>query len=580
MSTSNSETLKLYKNDKLYNGSRYMVYLRNRTMESFLGTPDYNKTVYYKSISEPITIDESIKYCDEYTYGSITNDDKTYYFFVDSISTDAFKQTTINYTIDWWATNWAKINCTKAHVTRKPTRPDYMIQPISDLNMNISQQNLTNDFVIAATYIPSGEGIKRSFISYVILEGSVFNVNNVELGSWLDRLALPTADIKDSFVVPLYSYSDFETDITIYAVNSAMYQVSPPDVYQALDSALQANFALPFPQDGDIIFDTSSGKYYKYTPNAATVHFIETTYQFSNMLARYITRSNILGQPNSEFKMYMVTDTTPTSRLLTKPISGTFVSTETNRQGIMDWNGNSVWEAPIGLSSMSFTTRLLFGLSHIMIEFLPTDNQNNSEMLSGRSFCYDCRHVGLFVDSYKDYVMKNRDYDVNMRQIQSSKQELQAWASTAENIGFGMAFGQGKGAIAAGVGGVLEAVFTTALNRTFDPQIQTQYDLRYARMTDQISIIGDSITDVLFALDTNQGLLKKYELSVTTESEERYYDDVTTNGYYCDEVTDNLELYFSRGSVVQADSVVVEGACNLEGKRQVVQRLMNGVEFI
>lgn len=285
MSTSNSETLKLYKNDKLYNGSRYMVYLRNRTMESFLGTPDYSKTVYYKSISEPITIDESIRYCDEYTYGSITNDGKTYYFFVDSISTDAFKQTTINYTIDWWATNWAKINCTKAHVTRKPTKPGYMPQPWTPLNTSVELDSLTDDFLIAATYIPSkgtseSQEESPSYISYVLLEGNSANLQKVSQGTWYKQLGIAGSDIKDCFIVPFFTLQDLMGDeelppmfmVSIDRIDDHVHNVgwfggpimnAWHEKYPCLDDNIQQPTDANLFTGNEILYNEYTGRWYK-----------------------------------------------------------------------------------------------------------------------------------------------------------------------------------------------------------------------------------------------------------------------------------------------------------------------------
>ena len=197
-------------------------------------------------------------------------------------------------------------------------------------------------------------------------------------------------------------------------------------------------------------------------------------------------------------------------------------------------------------------------------------------MITGNGFVYDCRHPGLFLDSYQDYVLKNRDYDIEMRRIQSERQELQAWVSAAENIGFGAAFGQAQGAAAAGIGGMIEAVGTTFLNQYFDPKIQKATDNRYRLMTDQVSLVGDTITPLFF-----RSSLYTFTLTMDTDSQTRMTNDITTNGYYSDEITSTLKTdYFASGRVIQVDSVVVEGACNVLGKQQVVRRLMNGVEFI
>ena len=592
VSTQGTEQLKLYKNNKLYNGSRYQFYLTNReqAFQTFLGTPAFTKTVGYKSISEPILLNEFIKDCDELTYGSITNEDKIYYFFVDSITTDAYKQTTITFTIDWWTTNWTKINCTKAHITRQNlSKPGYMEQPISTFNPTITNSSLTSDFSIWATYIPSAEG-STSFISYIILEGNKNNVSNVELGYWVEKLGIAGSDIKDCFIVPLYNYSFFTTTGYYYAVCSANYEgrTGLPNetvkdrIIMAIGHMFHGNY---IPDYGDYILDTTTGKYWKvvYEQGSQTALDLEeySGYPSTDSLMRYITESKATGITN-EFKMFNLPKNTTPSRNYTKSLGTvTFTSTELTREGISDWNGNSIWEAPVNAGSFTFTTRLLLGISHIMLEFVPTDNQNNVNMIIGKSFCYDCRHPGLFVDSYKEYVLKNREYDIEMRKIQSEKQELQAWISTAENVGFGAAFGQKAGAAAAGIGGVIEAVGTRVLNELFDPQIQSQYDLRYARMTDQISLVGDSITNVLNAIDNSSGILVKYTITANTSVQTRYNNDINTNGYYSDETTSTLSTtYFATGRVIQADNVVVEGACNVIGKQQVVRRLQNGVEFI
>ena len=337
---------------------------------------------------------------------------------------------------------------------------------------------------------------------------------------------------------------------------------------------------------GSKIYDTVTGSYWSLVhevPSDPTSAFTVEKLVYNpanNILVNYYVETTNLAV-KKQYKMFNTVTNTPTPRTYDKSlISYAFESTEKVKQGIMDWNGNSIWEAPVNIGSISFKTRLLLGISHIMIEFLPSSNYNNAELLTGRGFCYDCRHPGIFIDSYGDYVLKNRDYDIAMRQIQSDKQLWQSAVSTAENVGFGAAFGKASGAKAAGIGSVIETIGTYFINSYFDPKIQEQYDLRYARMTDQISLIGDSITNVLNVIADNSGLFKKYTLSVTTDASNRYDNDISANGYYCDETTSNLQSLFLNGRILQADNVVVEGACTLAGKQQVVRRLMNGVEFI
>ena len=621
----NTETLKLYKNQYLYNGSRYQYLMTGRTdnvsFETWLGNPDYSKQVYYKSISEPILINEAINNCDEYTYGSITvsskdnnNQDvvKTYYFFVDNISTDAYKQTTINYTIDWWTTNWANIHPKVAHLTRAPTKPLYMEQPFTPLKTTVTKETLSDKYCFGVTYIPSTE-TGTSYISSLFLEGNEITAELIDAGNWYYYLDMPGADIKDCFVVPIFSLEDIVDSVNPHII----YQIRDyKDEGQGHDAdAARSDFIMRFryilPLTSGVYYhleDKVNGHRYTATYNSSATDNIAISngwsyspsqplsdvpeynlyyvrYQSADIIIRYLESQS----PRTHTGVGITPEYTPKTIVKTE-IESEFYSNEVEKQGIIDWNGNIVWECPYGQYVESFEVTLLKGISHVLLQFLPkvNDSTNLGDMLTGTGFCYDCRHPGLFVDSYQDYVLKNRDYDIQMRKIQSDKQELQAWISTAENVGFGAAFGQKSGAAAAGIGGIIEAVGTRLINEIFDPQIQTQYDKRYQRMTDQISLVGDSITNIYI-----EDSMIKYVLSMDSYSKDVMKSDIDNNGFVCDEITNDLETMFKATittvvdgqtytvkPVFQADNVVVEGACNVIGKQQVVRRLQNGVEFI
>lgn len=598
MSTQNSETLKLYRHTKLYNGSRYKFYHDNRDYDVWLGTPGYVKTVYYKSISEPIPIKEFIKDADQYTYGSITNQDKIYYFFVDDISTDAYGQTMINFTIDWWSTNWENINCTKAHISRQNiNKPQYMEQPYTPLNVTYNSQPMGGDRAktgsIMFTYIPSVSP-EPSYISLGILDLTEENIAIVQNGYWQQEYRIAGADIKDCFIVPMVRPEDIIRNIDtikhVYEVDTT--GVSGSNTAWKLVHAFEEKFPQTqavglFSENGrNIVQDLSNGKYYAlwWTVNTSDLtidwHSRELTEPFGNDGFKKVITKEVMDLSPVWYRLgyYM----TVNDRIVDKyefELDGlNITSTDKFKMGVQDWNSDSIWECPYGMTITSFRVRVLTGVSHLMLEFIPQGKNNNGEKITGGGFCYDCRHPGLFVDSYKDYVLKNRDYDIQMRKIQSDKQEIGAWMSTAENIGFGFAFGQSKGAAAAGVGGMIEAVSTHFINKIYDPKIQEQYDARYMKMTDQISLVGDSITNVINEI--NNGLLKIYTITMDEATQQRMDTDIEVNGYYTDEIVSNLNNLFDRNVVIQADNTVVEGACNVIGKQQVVERLMNGVEFI
>lgn len=598
----NKETLTLWKEPKLYSGSRYTV--DQSHFQS--GITDYddwltqnskvpNETplelsVYRQTITEPMKITENLPIMDEYTYGKLTNGDnpsKSYYIFIDRVTTDQYGTSTIEYSIDWWATEWFNITCTKAHLTRKHTRPGYMTQPVSDLNMVASAQKITNIFSIWATYIPSTEK-GTSFISYIILDGTLDNLAKVQKGYWYQIFGIPGSDIKDCFIVPYLSYS-FATGSTFYCVNTTESDAST--LRQKIYDSVNLHYSTyEYPLViGNYLYDTSSGKYYECIDNGGgMVDFSEVSYPGNGTSPdRYYTSSDRFGFTN-DFKMYQLNKDSPSTYYYNTVLSESFTSTDLVRQGIIDFNGNLVWECPIGKSVSAFNIRYKFGISHIQLEFTPDlevpNIAYNFTYLNGLGFSYECLHPGLFVDSYQEYIMKNREYDIEMRKIQADKELYKSVFSIAENIGFGAAFGNVQGAVAAGVGGVIETIGTFVVNNTFDPKIQEQYDFRYARITDQVSLVGDSVNSVIDVLrnnsDTKLGILSKYTLSANSDSTTRYNKDKAVNGYICDESTDNLQTLFYRGRVLQADNITVEGTVQLDCRYQVVNRLMNGVEFI
>ena len=586
MSTTNTETLTLYKHPQLYNGSRYKKYQTGIDYNNWLNSSSSGKlvkTVYYKSLNEPILLLEDIPILDEYTYGSITAMGKTYYIFIDSASTDQNGRTTINYTIDWWATEWAKATPTKGHITRISTKPNYMEQPFVPYKPNVTSESYIDEFSIFATYIPSNLE-NDSFISYFIMDGNMKNIGLVEQGYWYQEYAIPGADVKDCFIVPYFKGSDIKDSTSkVWLVYGDPRSSGDDSIGMWINrhfSGAPIDGLAPYP--GDYLFNMYDNAFYLVEWN--TTH---TGYVFTKQTSRNIdnatvyemyTESNTYQITNSIYMTFLKSNA---QRNWSKTKTGvTISSNEVRKMGIYDWNGNTVWECRNDDSVSNFKINLLLGISHVMLEFLPNGANDNSSLLINTGFCYDCRHPGLFVDSYQDYILKNREYDIEMRKIQSEKQIMQAGFSTAENIGFGMAFGGGTGAVASGIGGALEMLGTGIINEIYDPKIQKQYDRKYHRMTDQISLVGDSITNVINSMVNNTGILRVYTITMDLPSQAIMVADIAANGYFANETSNTIYARFGTGVIIQADNVVVEGTVPLACKHQIVERLNNGVEFI
>lgn len=593
MSTTNTETLVLYKNAKLYNGSRYKV---------FQGRPNFyyddwlddnsngklTKIVYYKSITEPILLLEDLPVMDAYTYGSLTAMGKKYYIFIDRVTTDQNGRTTISYSVDWWATEWSNVSITAAHLTRRTTKPDYMKQPYSSIIPELkSNVTIAQDYCIMATYIPSTGTEEPSYISTVVIPGNEQNWNAVYQGYWYQDLGIAGSDVKDCFIVPLFTYNDFydaQSTIKVYVVSSDRQTPSEwiaGGTQDGFDNAYYERFGDLVPTNGMYVYNVKYAKWYQAVEQGSIHGVRYEWHEISNPITTTTQYYEWIGsiRNNDEVKyLQSVFGVIQYPKL--KILNVDIYTDDKVTMGIADWNNDSVWVCPYGRHIDYFKVVLLVGASHIMLKFTEysqTSGFNDIDNVIGVGFTYDCRHPPLFVDNYKDYVLKNRDYDIQMRKIQSDKQLYQSVFSTAENAGFGMAFGKEVGMAAATIGGIIETFGTFAINSFFDPKIQKQYDKRYGLMTDNMSVIGDSI---VYALNPNFGYLFVYRYDLDASTSIIMDKDIAKNGYYCDEFTDNLSALIVANAKIQADNVTVEGAVPLDCKHQIVYRLQNGVEFI
>ena len=423
--------------------------------------------------------------------------------------------------------------------------------------------------------------------------------------------------------------------------------------------------------------------------------------------------------------------------------------------GIIDWNGNTIWECPYGVVIDGFSVMLTASARECLLRFSYLDEVGSENI--GKGFTYACRECAIVIDQQVEYTWRERQSEIDMRELQSIKQVWTNGSDAIQGAGFGMAFGGKVGALASGMAGALNTFSTAVMNIELNPKIQATQDLKYERMQDIVSIVGSAITPIYFnslsdeqqyvlcltdteynSFNTNNvlSLLEKYYgtnqifegmsvvyyngftdnnvmpttytgktipakmikyangtwsapedktiywvrdgeqevdknnyLGITKRFNQYYPDveitdntlvieiggrilkpyedfsgyysynqksgkwvqfanwglrknndeifvsypmnpstiylkqtfgslmytyrlimdgatknrmitDIRTNGYYCDEVTSLLQQYFGVGKIVQADNVVVEGACSLQAKQQIVYRLSNGVEFV
>lgn len=538
--TYNRATLRLYKEPKLYNGSRYTKYFASESeRDAYFANPDMNLgEIQYNSTDGTINVQKNLGVLLEYSYGILTVMDTDLYIFIDDIQVGYNDVSTIYYSIDYYETARFKFQVTKGHLSRySGSKPLYMEQPYSSFSPNIRVYPLSGGsdklyyygramFVWSMTKTTGGT--ETSKLVYGACEITVPTMTVFTNGLWQELFGYADSDIKDCFVVPLLNSEMLDEEVT--------------------NGSFEKKYA-------DYTYGVLSGQIIYYESNPDKQLYDPITFTFD------------LGE--------------------------TFISDEKNKFYLCDWNANLFWEAPYNYEFRYIHVLFCFGVTHFNIrgyvdnvattyyEHIPLINEN-----VGYGFCYECRHVTLFVDSYSEYVMRMRDYDVESRRIQNEIEFYKGLVGTAEAGGYGFAFGKEAGGLTSIAGGLAETFGTALINQTYAPKIQNLEDRKYALMQDEMSIIGDSLTPLIGSeLTLKDGIMlgawtTLVEITMDEPSQQRMDNDIEINGYHCDETVSDIDSMISVGTVIQADNVVIEGTISAQYRNDIADRFSRGIEFI
>lgn len=520
--TYNRATLRLYKEPKLYNGSRYTKYFSSESeRDAYFANPDLDLgEIQYNSTDGTINVKRNLGVLLEYSYGILTVMDTDMYIFIDDIQVGYNDVSTIYYSIDYYETARFKFNVTKGHLSRLSGRkPQYMLQPFSPFSTDIKVlEQLSTKGCFLFTYIPQEEG-QTSALRYGIVDITPETIALFQAGTWQEGWNIADGDIKDCFIVPFLSTDDISN------IEKQWEYVGPP-------------INIP---------------YY-----------------------RSVKESNI-----ESIKIGPVV------------LPETYTTDEQNVLFIADWFGNKIYEVPPGVSFKYISIRIDIGTTHCQIHGRLYNDSNPDDVYpylcenNSGGFCYECRHVSLFVDSYTEYVMRQRDYDVESRQIQNEVEFYKGMVSTIEAGGYGSAFGGPAGAVTSILGGLVETFGTAIINDKYAPKLQALEDKKYSLMQDEMSIIGDSLTNLSYAIgeETAYAQFKPSTMYLCSfimddASKQRMDNDIAINGYHCDETVDDIDSLISTGTIIQADNVVIEGTISSQYRNDIASRFERGIEFI
>lgn len=523
--TYNRANLRLYKEPQLYNGSRYTKYFSSESERTqYFANPDLNLgEIEYNSIDGTINVNQNLGLLLEYSYGILTVMDTDIYIFIDDITVGYNDVSTIYYSIDYFETARFKFNVTKGHLSRYS---------------GSKPKYMLQPFSPFTTTIKILEQLstKACFVF-----------------TYIPQVEGQTSSLR-------YGLVDVTAD-TIPLFQAGTWQ----EIWGIADGDIKDCFVVPYFSSEDVKYNTDEWE-------QVTTPFLEPYWYW-----RTKEEANI-----KTVKANLVIE-----------LPQVYTSDEQNVLFIADWFGNKIYECPVGVDFNFVYLRLDIGTTHAQIHGQLYTESNVNDVApylcenNGQGFCYECRHVSLFVDSYSEYVMRQRDYDIEARQIQNEVEFYKGLVGTAEAGGYGAAFGGGVGAVTSVLGGLTETFGTALINEQYAPKLQALEDKKYSLMQDEMSVIGDSLTNLSYAVGL-ENFVSQYKpstlylcsLVMDDASKERMDDDIRINGYHCDETVGDIDSLITTGTIIQADNVVIEGTISSVYRNDIANRFERGIEFI
>ena len=187
------------------------------------------------------------------------------------------------------------------------------------------------------------------------------------------------------------------------------------------------------------------------------------------------------------------------NHLLTDTIGFSSISSTLYKRGVIkDMRNNIVWSCPINHTYEVVEARLVCNATACNVVVTLKEGYDYQVAT------IPCELMDVYVDSWREYLSRQRDSDKALRQI---SYDQTAWQSGISSLTGGIngamsgslaGSSAGVGAVA-GIGlGVVSALGNYVVNRYYDPKLQEQYDRQSQRQNDTLSLSGNVSLDMYY----------------------------------------------------------------------------------
>lgn len=248
----------------------------------------------------------------------------------------------------------------------------------------------------------------------------------------------------------------------------------------------------------------------------------------------------------------------------THSLTFNFKNTRYKKYKILDNSAVEVWRATDKRKYVSMKAKLNMSYAGASwrCEIVAEDNENPE------IFTLPLTPIDIISDTWANYYVQRRNYDVQTRQIASQQQLVNGVVGNAIGGGIAGATVNPVGALAGAVGGAIGSVIGYATDTAiFNPKIQNATDELYKKASDTLNLVGGGYTwPFLCGLYTE-----------TWDSETQTKNDtaISENGYINDEYGENYN--FQQNGPFAGD-IQITGIPRV-ASNQIRQRLVNGVIF-
>ena len=521
--------VKLFKNSKVDGITRLGYWTSKEAQFAYFDGLSNSKTFNVKSVKlgEPLKINDSLNNLLQYGYGYIDYGDGFRYFFsVGDLEFVTETLTEIHYTIDCYDTaiKQTNVNLKRATITRYPEQLGNSRYPVKPIYYDYSQRSHPIRYGVAFMFTPKNKDkiYCGMFVNKPAQKSNLAFVGEIGSGDWLKNLNYAVQLVDSGFEI-------LASDIYVLNIVPIFGDLKTSFFTQKLPDIPIGDYA-PY-------YHTTNAEFWITSDNYAT------------------NKMSIINFGNTKWDS-INTDNKIESHFAIRDMRGNVVFTAD------DDCKYDIQEMSVVYSSTSID---------LLLAYKRNDTENIYITIPGEI-------SDVYSDTWLEYRYRQRQYDIELRNMQLEQQFVAGLASTGTGVLSGAMMG-GMAGLGAGVGAGL-SIATGAISTVGNFVIGSYYGTREQNIIDrQVKATSDTLKQrgnnvSFFALLYLSGpCIEIYDTTSLME----YENDYESNGYYCNFPVANFISYLKKGPVT-AD-VEILGDIPIAWKEQIHDRLMRGVVF-